>query len=46
MDEGLTLVLWQGYPELQPVMSNFADISIDLCPKEGMKFTATGPVFK
>jgi len=46
MDEGLTLVLWQGYPELEPVMSNFADISIDLYPKEGMKFTAIAPVFK
>ena len=36
----------EGYPELQLVMSDFADISIDFYPKEAMEFTATAPVFK
>ena len=36
----------EGYLEFQPVMLDFADSLIDLCPKERMKFTATVPVFK
>ena len=30
----------KGYLELQSVMLDFADISIDLCPKEETKFIA------
>ena len=36
----------EGHQELQLVMSDFADISIDFYPKEVMEFTATAPVFK
>ena len=48
MDEGFKFCFVansEGYQELQPVMSDFADILIDLFPKEGTKFTATVPVF-
>ena len=30
----------EGYPELQLVMSDFADISIDFYNKEAIEFTA------
>jgi len=48
MEENLTRFVenGEGYLELKPVMSDVVDISIDLCPKEGTKFTATAPVFK
>ena len=36
----------EGYPEMQLVKFDFADISIEFYPNEGMKFTATSPVFK
>jgi len=36
----------EGYPELQLVISDFADILIDFYPKGSMEFTATAPVFK
>jgi len=36
----------EGYPELQLVVLNFANISIDFYPKKAMEFTATAPVFK
>ena len=35
-----------GYPEMQFIMLDFADISIDFYPKERTEFTATAPVFK
>jgi len=31
----------EGYPELQLVILDFADILIDFYPKEAMEFTAT-----
>jgi len=33
----------ESYPELQLVISDFADILIDFYPKEAIKFTATAP---
>jgi len=36
----------EGYLELQPIMPDFVDILIDLCPKEKIKFNFTAPVFK
>ena len=35
-----------GYQELQLVMWDFTDISIDFYPKEAMEFTATAPISK
>jgi len=35
-----------GCQELQLVISNFADISIDFYPKEAMEFTAIAPASK
>ena len=34
----------EGYPELQLVILDFADILIDFYPKEAMEFTATAPI--
>jgi len=36
----------EGYPELQLVISDFANILIDFYPKEAMEFTVTAPAFK
>ena len=36
----------EGYPELQLVISDFTNTSIDFYPKEAMEFTATASVFK
>ena len=35
-----------GYQELQLVMWDFTDISIDFYPKEAMEFTAIAPISK
>ena len=40
------VVKGEGYPELQLIIWDFSDISIDFYPKEAMEFTATAPVFK
>jgi len=34
----------EGYPELQLVLLNFVNVSIDFYPKKAMEFTATAPV--
>jgi len=36
----------EGYPELQLVVLNFANILIDFYPEKAMESTATAPAFK